>query len=543
MNAIARLSHSASAVAMGAVIAFPFNRALADAAARPVALQEPISPVHEPEVIAADNNWRAVSNDELQAIWDKRTREGTVFNGHTMVDLIDRYGVGNVKHVAGETWHVRGEAIPYIEPAAAPVEFEEAEFGDSSDDLDDDFTADEFDDADEPAQAAKSVPAIFSPSAALADRAALTRAIEIVTNVVERRNTIPILSNLAIVADGPNVRVVGTDLDMEITVTVPAAADAHFAITLPAHTLKDLVKKATSSEYVGFAPDASGNVKVDFERVNYRLQSLPITDYPNLDAGKPSHKFMVPGKALVDSFGAVAVAISTEETRYYLNGVYWHHVQPRAIDAYHGDHGALRMVATDGHRLMRQDIPAMEGCNGMPGVIIPRKTVALLQKLLKGKACPESVAIEMSDTKIVFMFDGVTVTSKLVDGTFPDYQRVIPTGNDRPATFNAADLAEGVRAVSLISSERGRAVKFTFEAGKCMLAVNNPDSGSANAELAIDYASDYLEIGFNAKYVEDVLATAGGEEITFTLADAGSPTLITTPSREGWLAVLMPMRV
>ncbi|TIW20141.1 MAG: DNA polymerase III subunit beta [Mesorhizobium sp.] len=324
---------------------------------------------------------------------------------------------------------------------------------------------------------------------------------------------------------------------------------------MPAHTMKDLVKKATASEFVGFtaAHGDSNAVTVDFEKVNYRLQDLPIADYPNLAGGTPTHTFSIPGADLVESFGGVAMAISTEETRYYLNGVYLHHVEPRAIDAYHGDHGALRMVATDGHRLCRQDLAATEGMAGMPGVIIPRKTVALLQKLLKGKACPETVHVAIGahrhegegyvQGKAIFSFDNVTVTTKLVDGTFPDYQRVIPTDNDKPATFKAADLAEGVRAVELISSERGRAVKLTFSAGKCQLVVNNPDQGSATANVAADYDSDDLEIGFNAKYMQDFIATAGGEDITLTMADAGSPTVITTPDRKGWLGVLMPMRV
>ncbi|MER9768926.1 DNA polymerase III subunit beta [Mesorhizobium sp. M0189] len=387
------------------------------------------------------------------------------------------------------------------------------------------------------------------PANALADRAALTRAFDIVANVVEKRNTIPILSNVCLTADGENLLVTGTDLDVEITVTIPAAVDSHFGMTLPGHTLKDLLKKATSSDFVGFATAIgdSNAATVDFEKVTYRLQDLPVADFPTLDAGTPSHSFTVPGADLVESFGGVAMAISTEETRYYLNGVYLHHVEPRAIDAYHGDHGALRMVATDGHRLCRQDLAASEGMAGMPGVIIPRKTVALLQKLLKGKACPASVRIEIGKTDhwgtIRLMFDDVTITSKLVDGSFPDYQRVIPTQNDKPATFKAADLAEGVRAVELISSERGRAVKLTFSAGKCQLAVNNPDQGSATANVAADYASDVLEIGFNAKYLQDFIATAGGEEITLMLNDSGSPTLLTTPDRKGWLGVLMPMRV
>lgn len=454
-----------------------------------------------------------------------------------------------------------GTVIAFPSPNPAPIDdYKPGDIVDTELDLaDDDFTADEFDDA----------PAASGPATALADRAALSRAIEIATNVVEKRNTIPILSNVRLLGDGKNLIVTGTDLDIEISVKIAAAADAHFGVTLPAHTLKDLLKKATASDVVGFTvPETetflqkvsdwrdgrhvteeveskryTGPATVDFERVKYRLEALPETDFPSLQAKDFSHSFTVPGAALVNSFAGVAAAISTEETRYYLNGVYFHHVEPRAIDRYHGDRGALRMVATDGHRLMRQDMAAVEGCDGLEGVIIPRKTVALLQKLLKGKACPENVGVQVSRTKIRFTFDDVTVTSKTIDGTFPDYQRVIPTDNDKPATFNSAALAEGIRAVSLISSERGRAVKLAFSEGNCQLAVNNPDQGSAVADLALDYGSDPLEIGFNVRYMQELIATADSEEITFIMADSGSPTVIKAAGRDGWLGVLMPMRV
>lgn len=395
----------------------------------------------------------------------------------------------------------------------------------------------------EPEPAAEAPAASLEPATAVVDRAGLTRALDFIANVVEKRNAVPILSNVMLAASGKGLAVAATDLDIDIEVAVSGAVDPHFALTLPAHTLKDLLKRAAASEFVGFtSPRDDGAATVDLEKVKYRLNTLPIADFPQLAFGTASNSFSVTGADLVDGFGGVAMAISTEETRCYLNGVYLHHVEPRAIDAYHGDHGALRMVATDGHRLCRQDLVASEGMAGMPGVILPRKTVALLQKLLKGKACPETVDIGVNETKTRFSFDGVTITSKLIEGSFPDYQRVIPTGNDKPATFNAAELAEGIRSVSLISSERGRAVKFSFSADACKLVVVNPDEGSAVADVAASYASDGLEIGFNASYLQAFIATADSEAITFTLADAGSPTLITS-DRNGWLGVLMPMRV
>ena len=198
-------------------------------------------------------------------------------------------------------------------------------------------------------------------------------------------------------------------------------------------------------------------------------------------------------------------------------------------------------MATDGHRLARAEIDAPAGSEGMPGIIIPRKTVSELQKLVDDPDV--AVTTELSDTKIRFTIGSVVLTSKLIDGTFPDYQRVIPTGNDKKLIIDRQSFAAAVDRVSTISSERGRAVKLSISEGQVTLAVNNPDSGSATEELAADYSSDPIEIGFNAKYLLDVAAQLTGTEAKFMLADAGSPTLIHDMADETALYVLMPMRV
>ncbi len=227
-------------------------------------------------------------------------------------------------------------------------------------------------------------------------------------------------------------------------------------------------------------------------------------------------------------------AISTEETRYYLNGIFLHT---------HETDGRLKLrsVATDGHRLARAEVEAPAGSEGMPGIIIPRKTVSELQKLVDDPDV--AVTIELSDTKIRFTVGSVVLTSKLIDGTFPDYQRVIPTGNDKQLVIDRQNFAAAVDRVSTISSERGRAVKLSIADGQVTLTVNNPDSGSATEEIAADYSSEPIEIGFNAKYLLDVAAQLSGSDAKFMLADAGSPTLIHDMTDEHALYVLMPMRV
>jgi DNA polymerase-3 subunit beta len=269
-------------------------------------------------------------------------------------------------------------------------------------------------------------------------------------------------------------------------------------------------------------------------RSSFRLQCLPQSDFPQLTAGTFSHTFKVEAATLKKLIDKTQFAISTEETRYYLNGIYFHTIETDGKLK-------LRSVATDGHRLARAEIDAPSGSEGMPGIIIPRKTVNELQKLVD---VPDvTVVTELSDTKIRFTIGGVVLTSKLIDGTFPDYQRVIPTGNDKRLIIDRETFARAVDRVSTVSSERGRAVKLSISDGLVTLAVNNPDSGSATEELAADYGADAMEIGFNAKYLLDVAGQLNGENARFMLADAGSPTLIHDTADDDTLYVLMPMRV
>lgn len=376
---------------------------------------------------------------------------------------------------------------------------------------------------------------------ALIERAAMTRAVEIAANVTEKRNTHPILANVLLRGDGQTLFITSTDLDIVLDVAVPAAADHAFATTIPAHLLKDLLKGAPKADYVSItAPDAE-SASLDFERANYNVAALPVSDFPTLLPGTMSHRFTLAGADLFAAMSSVEAAISKEETRYYLNGIYVHAVTP------HGrNHPELRFVATDGHRMMRQDLTAPDGAIEMPGVIIPTKTVKLLLKLMKGKTCPESVDIEVSESKVRFSFDGITILSKVVEGTYPDYERVTPKHNDKRATFSAKAVLEAIKAVSVIASDRGgKAVKLVMENGTCTMSVTNPDNGTASTAFAIDQASDFgLEIGFNAGHLTDLVkeAMVDGDAITFAFNDGGAPTLV-TGAREGWLSVLMPVRV
>lgn len=381
---------------------------------------------------------------------------------------------------------------------------------------------------------------------AVLERAALAHAVNIVTLAIERKNTIPILSNLCLTGDGESLTVKGTDLDIEIAVRVPGAADSRMAITVPAHMLKDILAKARDSELASIdhppaAPtgkDKTYRAAIDMGGVRFNLSALPYDDFPHLTA-EFSHSFTIAADELAAMFDRTKFAISTEETRYYLNGVYLHHVRE-----------GLRATATDGHRLAMMTTAAPEGSEGMPGVIVPRKMIGLVLTVLKaaGKAGGKGyslppISVQVSASRIRFTIGEIVMTSKLIDGTFPDYQRVIPRHNDKVASLDVAAFGEAVEQVSLIHGKEGRAVKLAFSEARLTLTATNADAGTAEMTIAVGYGAESLDIGFNARYIRDVLANLAGESVTMHLNDAGSPTVLNDPADSRFTAVLMPMRV
>jgi DNA polymerase-3 subunit beta len=363
------------------------------------------------------------------------------------------------------------------------------------------------------------------------ERAQLAKSLAHVHRVVERRNTIPILANVLLRAGKSSVELKATDLDLEIVETAPGEGKTTGSTTVPAHMIHDIVRKLPEGAQVELQSAADGTqLQVRAGRSKFTLQALPETDFPDLAAGDMSHSFNIAAADLKRLIDRTQFAISTEETRYYLNGIYLH-----AID------DKLRAVATDGHRLAQAEIKAPKGAKGMPGIIIPRKTVAEVQRLIDDAG--EEVKVELSATKIRFSLGNAVLTSKLIDGTFPDYGRVIPAANDKTLVVDKGEFMSAVDRVSTVSSERGRAVKLAISDGKLTLSVVNPDSGSATEEVEVEYGSEALDIGFNGRYLLDILQQIEGEKARLKLADPGSPTLIEDMEAAGTLYVLMPMRV
>ncbi len=362
------------------------------------------------------------------------------------------------------------------------------------------------------------------------ERATLLKGLGHVHSVVERRNTIPILSNVLLEAspDG-GLRLMATDLDLQINETVEAQVGDPGATTVPAHTLFDIVRKLPEGSQVELIA-AEGRMQVNAGRARFTLAALPRDDFPIIAEGELPTRFELPAATLRQIIDKTRFAISTEETRYYLNGIYLHVTD-----------GELRAAATDGHRLARVTVARPDGADAMPGVIIPRKCVAELRKLLD--EVDGTVEVSLSESKIRFGLGNAVLTSKLIDGTFPDYSRVIPTANDKLLKIDPRSFEEGVDRVSTIASERTRAVKMTLDRDKITLSVTSPENGTAAEEVPADYAAQGIEIGFNARYLLDILGQIDGDMVEVHLADAAAPTLLRENDNAPALYVLMPMRV
>ncbi len=367
------------------------------------------------------------------------------------------------------------------------------------------------------------------------ERASLLKSLAHVQSVVERRNTIPILSNVLIEAGEGLLSLTATDMDLTIVAQVATEVAEAGATTAPAHTLYDIVRKLPDGAQVEMTTGGDGGqMNLKAGRSKFTLATLPKEDFPAAAGDDLPQSFSLQAAEVKNLVDRTRFAISTEETRYYLNGIYIHAAQSETLPV-------LRAVATDGHRLARFEMPLPEAAADMPGVIVPRKTVGELRKLIEETEKP--VEVSLSETKIRFAFDATVLTSKLIDGTFPDYERVIPSGNDKILDVACASFASAVDRVSTISSEKSRAVKMSVEGGAMTLSATSPENGSAVEEVEIDYDGAAIEIGFNSRYLLDIAQQIEGDVAQIAMSDAASPTIVRDVADGSALYVLMPMRV
>lgn len=369
----------------------------------------------------------------------------------------------------------------------------------------------------------------------LIERSDLIRTLSHVASVVERRTTIPILSNILLRADGTSLEVKGTDLEREVVETTPAEVMTPGSTTVSAHMLYDIVRKLPDGHQVLLASEGEHErLAISAGPSRFDLPMLAAEEFPDLTRGELPISFELEARDLKRLIEKTRFAISTEETRYYLTGIYFHNAE---VDGA----AMLRAVATDGHRLALVEQPLPEGADAMPGVIIPRKTVHEIHRLIEDAAVVVDVAL--SETRIQFTIGNVVMTSKLIDGTFPEYNRVIPHGNDKRMVVSKQVFSDAVDRVSTVSTDRGRAVKLSLQPGRLTLSVFNPDGGSATEEMEVDFGAEALDIGFNARYLMDITSQLASDDAEFMLADPGSPTTVREADDASALYVLMPMRV
>ncbi|GJD65148.1 DNA polymerase III subunit beta [Methylobacterium frigidaeris] len=370
-------------------------------------------------------------------------------------------------------------------------------------------------------------------------RSALLDALSSTAKVVEKRNTIPILSNVLLHAEGDTLAVTGTDLDIYLTTRVPATVTAAGSITLPAGALHDIARKLPGDAVVTIEDGGNGQVSVRAGRSRFTLGSLPASDFPAVLGMADSHaaEIAIAGGLLAKLLSRTAFAISNEETRYYLNGTFFVGVETP-------EGPALRAVATDGHRLARVQTSAASGVRtDVPGVIVPRKACGEISRLAEA-AGEVDVRLVIMAARIQMTVGDTVLTSKLIDGTFPDYQRVIPTGNDRIALAPVEALSAAVARVGVIASERGRAVKLDLDGrGGLTVIMRNPEGGEAVETLDVEHEGAPFGIGLNGRFLADILEQVGGDTARLAFADPGSPVLIRPRQGDDALFVLMPMRV
>lgn len=359
---------------------------------------------------------------------------------------------------------------------------------------------------------------------------ALLKALAHAQSIVERRQTIPILANVLIETTAEGVLLKATDNELEISEKISAQVEEEGAITVPAHKLYDIVRRLPSGAQVCLAfSEETNQVNLTSGRSKFALASIPPEGFPSMAKEETPFVFDLPAEQLLTLINQTSFAVSLEETRYNLNGIYLHEKE-----------GMLVAVATDGHRLACSKTTLPEGAKDIPGVIVPRKTIGEVAKLAGDNV--ENLHIALSANQIRFKMNEIELSSRLVDGTYPDYQKVIPTGNDKTLEADAKVLAGVIERVSVVC-EKSKGIKLSLRENLLQVSATAVDEGSAEDELDATYMNEELDIGFNYRYLLDILAQIKGQNVKITLQDGVSPVILQDAADTSSLFVLMPMRV
>jgi DNA polymerase-3 subunit beta len=367
------------------------------------------------------------------------------------------------------------------------------------------------------------------------DRSAFLKALSHGQSVVERRTTIPILSNVLLSATPMGLSLITTDTDLALIETVPAIVTEPGTTTVSAQMLFDIVRKLPEGSTIELTYlSETGQLNLKGGRSRFNLSCLDPEDFPQLTQGELPFHFSLPIAVFKKLLDRAKFAMSTEETRYYLNGIHFHTLEREGQKI-------LRSVATDAHRLAYIEVPLPEGAENIPGIIIGRKTITEARKLVDDTTTEVQVAL--SPTRIEFAFENAVLSSRLIDATYPEYEKAIPSGNDKIAIIDAKTFAAAVDRVATVSNDKIRTIKMSLNNNMLTLSAASHDLGNATEEIAIDFPHAPVEIGFNARYLLDIAQQIDEDEAQVVLANGDAPAIIKGMTNQEATYVLMPMRV
>ena len=366
----------------------------------------------------------------------------------------------------------------------------------------------------------------------------LLKALSHIHGIVEVRHTLPILSNIILEAKDDKLILSSTNLDIYCSDKIKAEVLQSGEVSVSAVTFFEIIKRLPSgSEVLMIMEEGENEIRLTCGRSKFNLSTLKSDDFPIISDSDLSTNFVLSADELIRIIDKTKFAVSNEETRYYLNGIFLHKAERNSIQF-------LRAVATDGHRLAQYDIPLPQGAEDITGIIIPKKTIYELRKVLDD--ANGDVSVSLNENKIKFSFNDLKVVSKVIDGTFPDYTKVIPQKNDKNFKTNNSDLKNAIDRVSAVAANeesKSKAIKFCIENNSLSLSVESQSKGSANEMIDVNYSGDKVDIGFNSKYIIDICNEVDGDEISISLSDSISPAIILDKTDENLFFVLMPMRI
>ena len=366
----------------------------------------------------------------------------------------------------------------------------------------------------------------------LVEKNHLFKSISHVQSIVEKKNTLPILSNILIEAQNNSLTLSATDMDISIKETITCKVIEEGSTTVSAHTLYDIIRKLSDLNEIEIISNDGKIMTLRAGKSKFSLGCLPKEEFPIIEYDNLENEFSINSQKLLKLIAKTRFAVSNEETRYFLNGIYFHKIQRENKDF-------LSLVATDGHRLAKFDFE--KNLNDIPGVIIPKKTINELFKLLTD--FNEDIKINLSSNKIVFFIGNSILISKLIDGNFPDYKRVIPSDNKNILTINRNTLGYAVDRVSTITNEKLPIIKFKIMKNLVNLSSVNSENGMATEDVLAEYNGEEINIGFNSKYILEMINNLDDEDIILHLKDSASPVTANENSNPNLIYVLMPMRV